>query len=101
MVDDFIERGQPAFALPVFQDPVEESWVSLNYQLEHIASYIQDHIAADPTMYADGYHLVCHSQGGLTCRCLTEFMDDHNIDTLVSMAGPQMGVYDEVRTRAG
>lgn len=49
---------------------------------------------SDPA-FADGYHLVCHSQGALICRCLTEHMDDHSVDTLVSMAGPQLGVYDD------
>jgi hypothetical protein len=94
MVADLNARGQEAYALPVFEGN-PESWASLNYQVEHIAATIEGIVSADPDTYADGYHLVCHSQGGLTCRCLTEYMSDHNIDTLVSMAGPQLGVYDE------
>ena len=46
-------------------------------------------VAADPALYADGYHLVCKSQGALTCRCVIESMDDHKVDTFVSLAGPQ------------
>ncbi len=94
MVSDFAERGQTAYSLPVFEGS-PNSWVQLNYQVEHIAEAIRAHVAREPDAYADGYHLVCHSQGALICRCLTEYMSDHNIDTLVSMAGPQMGVYDE------
>ena len=64
-------------------------------QVEHIASSINDIVSASPDEFKDGYHLVCHSQGALICRCLTEYIGTHQIDTLVSMAGPQMGVYDE------
>jgi len=86
--------GTVATALAVFED-IPGSLPNLNYQVEHIAKDIEKIAADDPDTYKDGYHLVCHSQGALICRCLTEYMSDHNIDTLISMAGPQMGVYDE------
>eukprot|EP00164_Ancoracysta_twista_P005688 GFYU01007811.1.p1 GENE.GFYU01007811.1~~GFYU01007811.1.p1 ORF type:complete len:219 (+),score=69.07 GFYU01007811.1:2-658(+) len=56
---------------------------------------IRETIQKNPAAYADGYHLVCHSQGGLSCRQVIQEMDDHKIDTFISMAGPQMGVYGE------
>lgn len=99
-VADLIEEhpGTNAQALKVFEG-TPTSWVQLNYQVEHIASTINDIVSASPDDFKDGYHLVCHSQGALICRCLTEYIDTHNIDTLVSMAGPQMGVYDEGETK--
>ncbi|GMH63888.1 hypothetical protein TrST_g9273 [Triparma strigata] len=95
-VADLIEEhpGTNAQALKVFEG-TPTSWVQLNYQVEHIASSINDIVSASPDEFKDGYHLVCHSQGALICRCLTEYIGTHQIDTLVSMAGPQMGVYDE------
>jgi len=94
-VADLIEEhpGTVAQALKVFEGN-PESWIALNHQVESIADTIAEIIAADPDTYKDGYNLVCHSQGALICRCLTEYIGDHNIDTLVSMAGPQLGVYD-------
>ena len=37
--------------------------------------------------YANGYHMVCKSQGGLTCRVVIEEMNDHNVSTFISLAG--------------
>lgn len=37
--------------------------------------------------------LIGHSQGGLLMRVMTQVIDNHNIDTLVSMAGVQNGIY--------
>ncbi|KNC70931.1 hypothetical protein SARC_16537 [Sphaeroforma arctica JP610] len=63
-------------------------------QAEGIKQYIRATIAADTTdSFSAGYHLVCHSQGALTCRAVVETMDDHHIHTFVSLAGPQMGIY--------
>mmetsp|Transcript_10026 Transcript_10026/g.20480 ORF Transcript_10026/g.20480 Transcript_10026/m.20480 type:complete len:295 (+) Transcript_10026:3-887(+) len=86
--------GTIATALPVFED-IPGSLPNLNYQVRKIASHITSMVDSDPATYSSGYHLVCHSQGALICRCLTEYMSSHNISKLVSMAGPQMGVYDE------
>lgn len=92
----WIEAAHPGtftYALPVFQG-IPASWANLGYQLATIAKDIDALIAQNQALFSGGYHLVCHSQGGLLCRCLTETMNNHSVHTLVSMAGPQMGVYD-------
>eukprot|EP00743_Colponemidia_sp_Colp-15_P006724 GILK01007250.1.p1 GENE.GILK01007250.1~~GILK01007250.1.p1 ORF type:complete len:298 (-),score=53.82 GILK01007250.1:55-948(-) len=43
--------------------------------------------------YAEGYHLVCHSQGALVCRAAIKLYTDHRVDTFISLAGPNNGVY--------
>ena len=53
---------------------------------------IENTIAEDPGAFANGFNLVCHSQGGVICRALIEHWDGHNVSTFVSLAGPQMGV---------
>jgi palmitoyl-protein thioesterase len=49
-------------------------------------------VAANQSLYGDGFHMVCKSQGGMICRCAIEAMANH-VDTFVSLAGPQAGVY--------
>lgn len=61
-------------------------------QLEVISEYIRG-IVSDNSSFADGYHWIGHSQGGLIMRCLLETMDDHDVDQFVSMAGVQAGLY--------
>jgi len=70
-----------------------KSWVALETQISDLQGVIREHIKENATLFSDGYNLVCHSQGGLLCRCLIEDMDDHNVRNLVSLAGPQEGVY--------
>lgn len=38
------------------------------------------------------FHLVGHSQGGLLSRAVLEAMDDHAVESFVSLGGPQQGV---------
>eukprot|EP00940_MAST-03C_sp_MAST-3C-sp2_P001996 g1996.t1 len=66
---------------------------SLDEQVAGVSDAVRKLVAADPEAYAEGYHLVCKSQGALTCRCVIEAMDDHNVVHFVSLAGPQVGVY--------
>ncbi|XP_074092743.1 lysosomal thioesterase PPT2 isoform X2 [Macrotis lagotis] len=42
-----------------------------------------------------GVHLLCYSQGGLICRALLSVMDEHNVDTFISLSSPQMGQYGD------
>ncbi|KAJ1068693.1 hypothetical protein K5549_011646 [Capra hircus] len=42
-----------------------------------------------------GVHLICYSQGGLVCRALLSVMDEHNVDSFISLSSPQMGQYGD------
>lgn len=41
----------------------------------------------------DEYNLVCSSQGGLVCRMLIMLQQNHGVDTFMTLATPNMGVY--------
>jgi len=62
------------------------------HPLMTVMETIENTIAEDPGAFANGFNLVCHSQGGVICRALIEHWDGHNVSTFVSLAGPQMGV---------
>jgi len=70
-----------------------DTWQPLNHQIQVIMESIRRIVAQNETLFEDGYNLICHSQGGLLCRCLIEEMDDHNVRTFISLASPQEGVY--------
>jgi palmitoyl-protein thioesterase len=53
---------------------------------------LHDQIEADGNL-TDGFDLVCHSQGGLTCRAYIEMYGGSKVHNFVSLAGPQQGVY--------
>nr|XP_012596550.1 lysosomal thioesterase PPT2 isoform X2 [Microcebus murinus] len=36
-----------------------------------------------------------HQRGGLVCRALLSVMDDHNVDSFISLSSPQMGQYGD------
>ncbi|CAN8177182.1 unnamed protein product, partial [Coccothraustes coccothraustes] len=42
---------------------------------------------------ARGVHLLGYSQGGLICRALLATTPDHNVQSFISLAAPQMGQY--------
>ncbi|CAH3034600.1 unnamed protein product [Porites lobata] len=43
----------------------------------------------------DGVHIIGFSQGGITARAILETMDDHNVDSFISLSSPQMGQYGD------
>ena len=116
---DFVAKYHPGstfIALPVYE--VVESYVALREQvlLEHffpgslvyllnpdfsvtfgaqqvagIIRFISKLTDAQPQLFGQGYHLLCHSQGALLCRCIAQEWDNHNISALVSIAGPHVG----------
>lgn len=79
-------------ALDVFEGD-ESSTTPLQTQVNGIISRIRATIAADSVSFAEGYDLVGHSLGGLLMRGVVESMDDHQVNTLISLAGVQGGVY--------
>ncbi|OWK49452.1 Lysosomal thioesterase PPT2, partial [Lonchura striata] len=44
---------------------------------------------------ARGVHLLGYSQGGLICRALLATTPDHNVQSFISLAAPQMGQYGD------
>jgi len=68
------------------------SFVGLWTQLEGITAEIRLTVLSNPEFW-NGYHLVCHSQGALLCRCVQEYMIEHNVIHFLSLAGPQAGVF--------
>ena len=88
---EFISKHHPGthfVALPVFE--VVDSYVALRQQVNGIIRFISNMSSSQPEIFGQGYHLVCHSQGALLCRCISQEWDGHNISTLVSLAGPQV-----------
>jgi len=69
------------------------SWSRLDKQVSGVVKTMRKVISANKEIMSDGYHLVCHSQGALLCRCIIESMSDHQVRHFVSLAGPQEGVY--------
>jgi len=62
-------------------------------QVKGISSHIRDVVNSSPDIFSEGYHLVCHSQGALTCRAIAEYMSDHKISGLLLLSGPLLGEY--------
>ena len=87
-----LHPGTVITSLHLFEGKVA-SLVPLKAQVHGVIERIRTIVGANATLYRDGWHMVCKSQGGLTCRCVLEEMDDHRVSTFVSLAGPQMGVY--------
>ena len=85
--------GTIVTSLPLYEGKPASWDHDLNIQVKGVMNAIRKLVADDPIAYANGYHLVCKSQGGLICRCVIEQMDDHKVDTFVSLAGPQEGVF--------
>ena len=71
-------------------DGVPGSWTALELQkkwfLKHIRAMQRD------SRFFDVFDLVCHSQGAVICNALAQELD-HGLVRLISLAGPQLGVY--------
>ena len=83
--------GQPFYSLPV--DEGDQSFNSLVTQVKDVQDTIQTLIDKYPSQFANGFHLVGHSQGGIITRAVVEESDKFNIRNYVSLAGVQGGVY--------
>ncbi|KAK5883499.1 hypothetical protein CesoFtcFv8_019824 [Champsocephalus esox] len=43
----------------------------------------------------DGVHFICYSQGGLICRGILSTLNDHNVQSFISLSSPQAGQYGD------
>jgi len=66
----------------------DSMFMDLNDQVANFS----EQVAADPLL-ANGFNLVCHSQGGLICRAFIERYNKPPVYNFVSWAGPMDGVY--------
>ncbi|KAL4109183.1 hypothetical protein PRIC1_000886 [Phytophthora ramorum] len=64
---------------------------ALSEQVQMAIKQIRGIIAQSPATYASGYHFLAHSQGGSVSRGVVEEMDDHNVHSLISLAGDGNG----------
>ena len=83
--------GQPFYSLPVNDGDL--SFKNLFEQVKDVQNTIQTLIDSHPDEFANGFHLVGHSQGGLLTRAVVEESDKFNIRNYVSLAGVQGGEY--------
>lgn len=81
----------------LYSFPIAEAKASLEIdmwtQARQVIELMRVVVSANTTIYQDGYTLICHSQGALLCRVVVELMDDHNVHTLIALAGPQNGEF--------
>jgi len=92
-IQSWLPPGQIFVSIPLYNDN-PASWTNLPTQVQQITAWMEQYINTH-SGFENGYHLLCHSQGALICRCIAESWDNHKIDTLISLAGPQLGVYGD------
>lgn len=87
---------------PSRSNGTQPMWMQEKY-LSYVISQFGHMLAKESN--SDSYHLICHSQGALSCRGALQWGDmnyndaengpfpEQNVDTFISLAGPQAGVY--------
>ncbi|KNC53206.1 lysosomal thioesterase PPT2-A [Thecamonas trahens ATCC 50062] len=80
--------GQDFVAIDMFNGAA--SYKPMWEQVDAVAAFIRNYTAVHGLTR---YHVIGHSQGAIAMRTLAQSMDDHNIASLISLAGPQMGQF--------
>ncbi|XP_066215893.1 lysosomal thioesterase PPT2 isoform X1 [Saccopteryx leptura] len=89
---EYINETHPGTAVTVLDlFDGRESLRPLWEQVEGFREAVAPIMAEAP----QGVHLICYSQGGLVCRALLSVMDEHNVDSFISLSSPQMGQYGD------
>jgi len=102
VLGDLIQQqhpGQPFYSLNV--DNGDDSFKSIVVQVRDVIDTIQTLIDMHPDQFANGFHLVGHSQGGIITRGVVEGGDNFKIRNYVSLAGVQAGVYGHCENFGG
>lgn len=76
--------------IPFYEGP--KSTADIWDQIDGIWDFIQSTADGDAA-FDDGYHFVCHSLAGLTCRGIAQTKSDHNFDQIITLATPHVGLY--------
>lgn len=73
-------------ALPVLEK-LQSVLRSLDSQVVILEQYIEQ--AKKEHQFSE-HHLICHSQGGLTCRGYVQSCNTHNVRNLITLSAPHM-----------
>eukprot|EP01027_Heterolobosea_sp_BB2_P016872 GEZU01023954.1.p1 GENE.GEZU01023954.1~~GEZU01023954.1.p1 ORF type:complete len:358 (+),score=70.23 GEZU01023954.1:98-1075(+) len=93
-----IHPGTFTLSLPIFtgNDSVETPmWTQVQGYIEYLTQVINN----NTDVFEDGFHIIAHSQGALLSRAVLQTWSDRSsikgaqVDTFISLAGPQMGQY--------
>ncbi|XP_045148406.1 lysosomal thioesterase PPT2 isoform X3 [Echinops telfairi] len=89
---EYINQTHPGTAVTVLD--LFDGRESLRPLWEQVQGF-REAVAPIMAKAPQGVHLICYSQGGLVCRALLSVMDDHNVDSFISLSSPQMGQYGD------
>lgn len=67
-------------------------WSSLENAWRQIQEFAVD-LTDICKKHQDGIHILGYSQGGLLARVLVQYLENHNVKTLVSLSSPQAGQF--------
>ncbi|GAB9476794.1 hypothetical protein Gpo141_00013852 [Globisporangium polare] len=83
-------EGRSIVALNFCSDKCSTT-TGLNKQVELGAAQVRSIVAANQSLYANGYIFIAHSQGATIAKFVIQEMDDHKVKTFVSLAASANG----------